>query len=813
MTIKIKDINISGIRGIKNTINLPLNEKSVLLYGDNGTGKSSISDSIEWLYTDKISHLSNEEIVLKDALRNSYISKPDVSKISISFNKKLNNISKSLYFEREKLVHKLSNSSDSSFSKYLDDSKNENLLLRYQSLRDFIDQTKSDKLRYLSDIIGFSDVTKIKDILKRTFNSIKNEIKNQNFEAQRATQEKTLISKIGAAVSQEKDLFKTINEIILPLKTGITVSSFKDIDSVLNHIKKSSNTKQSTELKSLEDINKMLSTLKSEIPLFTNEYQKYFNEFNKAAKDIKSIIQASLYELLKSGEVVLNKKYHKENSCPLCLQTKNLDELKTDIQKRLEGIEDYLKINEKYDNTKKLVLDISSERLKRIEEVILRNPLINEPSHNNVKQAIEELKVKFSNYQKAAKEEVKSGNKLPNDDTLILKDEDFKIQNTIAQEIEAIKISIKDDNTTETFANISAAKDAFLQIKRFEKDKNNLEQQKKSLELIYNEFIKKQKEGLENFISIFSDSINDFYQYMNPEDLFQEIQITTIENPDGDNLKGITIKYKYNGQWESSPQKYFSESHLNCFGISFFLASVKAFNKNNKFFVLDDVISSFDTNHRNKFADLLFNKFSDYQIILLTHESEWFNYISQKARRNNWLINEIKWDKHQGAYVDETLTLKERIEKELAKGSPETAGNLIRQHLEHILKNICSNLEVKVSFKFNDTNEKRMSNELISELISKIKKHASEDLKSKIPTINQVALLSSTLGNQFSHDNPSKPKLGDLKAFWTDVQEFEKIFNCQDSNCKKPQISIENYDKRAKQISCDCGKTKYAWDK
>ena len=106
-----------------------------------------------------------------------------------------------------------------------------------------------------------------------------------------------------------------------------------------------------------------------------------------------------------------------------------------------------------------------------------------------------------------------------------------------------------------------------------------------------------------------------------------------------------------------------------------------------------------------------------------------------------------------------------------------------------------------------------MSNELISELISKIKKHASEDLKSKIPTINQVALLSSTLGNQFSHDNPSKPKLGDLKAFWTDVQEFEKIFNCQDSNCKKPQISIENYDKRAKQISCDCGKTKYAWDK
>lgn len=72
MTTKIKSISIAGIRGIKDSISLSLNEKSVLLYGDNGTGKSSISDAIEWFYTDKVSHLSGSEIDLKDALRNSY---------------------------------------------------------------------------------------------------------------------------------------------------------------------------------------------------------------------------------------------------------------------------------------------------------------------------------------------------------------------------------------------------------------------------------------------------------------------------------------------------------------------------------------------------------------------------------------------------------------------------------------------------------------------------------------------------------------------------------------------------------------------
>ncbi len=70
----------------------------------------------------------------------------------------------------------------------------------------------------------------------------------------------------------------------------------------------------------------------------------------------------------------------------------------------------------------------------------------------------------------------------------------------------------------------SPAKDAFLKIKRFENEKAQLEDQKKSLELIYNEFTKLQKEGLENFINIFYDLVNEFYQYMNPGEAFQKYE-------------------------------------------------------------------------------------------------------------------------------------------------------------------------------------------------------------------------------------------------------------------------------------------------
>ena len=45
--VKIKNIHIKGLRGVKEELILPLEQKSIVLYGDNGTGKSSITEAIE----------------------------------------------------------------------------------------------------------------------------------------------------------------------------------------------------------------------------------------------------------------------------------------------------------------------------------------------------------------------------------------------------------------------------------------------------------------------------------------------------------------------------------------------------------------------------------------------------------------------------------------------------------------------------------------------------------------------------------------------------------------------------------------------
>ena len=805
MPTKIKKISITGLRGVQETMELPLSEKSILLYGDNGTGKSSISDSLEWFFNDSVSHLAGQEIDLKDALRNANIADTDVSSVEMDFTKAAVNSSKTLSNKKGKLVSDYSNKSDD-FDDFINQTQGENLILRYQFLTDFIDKTKGDKLRSLSDVIGFAEVNKTKEVLKKAYNSIKTEIKNQNYESQINTQKQVQIEKIGAAIGVEKNLFEKVNEIITQLKLGVVVKSFKDIDAVLTLLKAPANTKVLNELRFLENCKNTLNNLEGEIELLNSEYEKYYTEFKKIADDVQSIMQVFFAELLKAGSTVIEKKYHKDDSCPLCLQPKGKDELLKEIQKRLKQIEESTKIKAAFDTAKQTVIKLSAERIKRL-DLLRSDTHYNEKSFEPIKKAIDDLVIKISAYEKDGNEKVTSGNKISEAKTLKLKETDFTILTTLTSKITAIQAALKKDNNAVTYSNISSAKDAFLRIKKFEKEKKVLEDQRASMEVIYNEFVKKQKEGLENFITTFSGTINEYYQFMNPGEQFQELKIVTIG--DEDELNGITIEYQYNGNWVSPPQKYFSESHLNCFGLSFFLASVIAFNKENKFLLLDDVISSFDSNHRKRFADLIFEKFADYQIILLTHENEWYQYVSQLAKRKNWLINEIKWSDANGTHLEDKPTdIGEIIETNLAKGNVDLLGNPIRKYLERTLKDICANLEVKVSFRMNELNEKRMPDELLNELKSKINK-SSKELQAQMPIIDRI-INSNILGNLLSHDNPFSPKLGDLKAFWADLNAMEKLFYCQDAACKKP-VLVKHYDTVKKRIRCGCDKTNYDW--
>ena len=150
---KIKSINITGIRGVREGLNLSPDKRSLLIYGDNGTGKSSITDALEWFYNDSIEHLTGEEVggKGKNALRNVFLNPSDEAKIEIQYSNKLLDNEKSI----NNLLKTFNSNSSKEFASYFSQSQSENLILRYRDLVQFIIATKGDKLKHLQNIIAF----------------------------------------------------------------------------------------------------------------------------------------------------------------------------------------------------------------------------------------------------------------------------------------------------------------------------------------------------------------------------------------------------------------------------------------------------------------------------------------------------------------------------------------------------------------------------------------------------------------------------------------------------------------------------------
>ena len=166
-------------------------------------------------------------------------------------------------------------------------------------------------------------------------------------------------------------------------------------------------------------------------------------------------------------------------------------------------------------------------------------------------------------------------------------------------------------------SDINIAKDNFKTLSKFKKEKRAIDKQHDSLKKVLEIFNLKQKESMDYILETISENLNKFYNFMNSRKEIANIQITTAEDRSGE-FGGIEFKLTFHGEETQLPKNFLSESQLNCLGLSLFLASAKIFNKESRFIVLDDVISSFDKNHRYRFCQLLLGEeFQDYQLIVL----------------------------------------------------------------------------------------------------------------------------------------------------------------------------------------------------
>ena len=800
---RIQKITLNGFRGVKETLEIDLkNSCSLLVYGDNGTGKSTITDSIEWFLYDRISHLTGEEIPRKEGIRNIELNEKDICHVDINFSSSLLHSQKTLELKSDRLISKHSNKEEN-FLSYLKETSKENLILRSDDLIKFIILSKSQRLADISDLIGYSEVKKVKYLFKKTVGGLKRSFKANSFENQITSKQSDLLGLFQENIHNEDQFFSKINSLSKELKIDSKVDSWETLEKLEIELSK---VKPDPKLQLKLKITQVLSDIKAKEfilnQLFKNldSFQKSYTKLFEDKEKLKGI---NLKSLLKSAEHIIKSKFLTKDECPLCLQGIPLEELLHSIQQRLEKLQTL----EKETGT---IIQIKKNITESIKEI---GPLI---------KIIQELNcMKDTNFENIKKQLNAYLNNLRDSHSIFASDLRFisktHYDNCISQiksisleqttnQLEKTKESIKEspDSKIDLTKKITLAKSLFKDIQNLSKKRQSYELQIKTMDEIYKSFANYQKEEMELFLSSISDDMNYFFNYMNPSDNIKDIELKSLSNDDGDFI-GVYYKLNFRNTVLKSPKMLLSESYLNCLGLCLFLSSVKSFNKKNDFFILDDIISSFDKNHRQLFGRLITEKFSDWQIIVLTHEDEWFKYLSSVVKQQeNWLIKKMKWNEQNGSFIDiGPASLKEKIEQQIQDSNPDGLGNLMGRYLESILKIICQNLGASLKAKFDDNNEKRGLEELLSSLIARIKKKnmGLEDHEA-IKNLKNIQFFR----NQTSHDNSFSENLADMKVCFQDIIKFENLFIC--SQTEEPLLASKASNNK---IQTNSGHLSYNW--
>tara|TARA_R110002051_G_scaffold269644_1_gene329862 strand:- start:2781 stop:5192 length:2412 start_codon:yes stop_codon:yes gene_type:complete len=801
---KIKTIKINGLRGVREPLTLDLNKKSILVYGDNGTGKSSVTDSFEWFFYDKIEHLSNEEIGRRkgrDALRNIFIPETEDSFIELTFDE--NNLDSKKSIDNSLKTFNSNETDD--FKKFIASSFSERLILRYRDLVQFIIAGKTDKLKELQNIIGFSEVQNIRDLLKRNGARIARNIKSANYDNLKNVQQSTILENLGQNAYTDEQLFDGANKLIKPLKLEIEIKSRQDINTVLKKIESKEDSELLNQINFYTKIKESVAQIEGNVDNINNSYSTFYDSFNALKKDPEKVKNLQLLSLLQEGKSVLTKDVVEDDYCPLCLQEKSKIDLLQDLNIRIEELELLNKEKEKVDNNSKDLQNTIKPNISAIEG-LLTEKLFEKEDYKKLKETVEEIKTSLNNHLDESKKELTE--KLSDKEKIkFAKKEIEELTSELVKTIKKLTESKEANLKFKTYTKLFQSAKAYVEYLKIEKEQSVLANQQATFELLYEDFIKRQEEALNVFLTMFSNDINDFYTTMNPNEKVEDIKLVPLKK--NDELVGITIEYSFFNETHTPPIAYLSESHINCLGLSFFLASVRAFNKESKFFVLDDVISSFDRSHRYRFAQLLTTKFSDFQVILLTHEKEFFELVSSEVKSKGWILNNFKWTKDNGTGIERGIAdIKDRIKKKIEDKNTDGLGNDIRVYTERVMKRVALEIEAKVAYRNNDINEKRMAPELLDAVQSKLAK-ASKELKEKadIPKIKGMPMF---IGNTTSHDNSFQESIEDLEAIWGDVKDLIHNFYCSD--CDK-FLSLKFYDNVENKIRCGCGNLKFDWKK
>src|SRR5262245_56471620 len=195
--IKLRRLNVVGFRGARLALSLDFTNghRSLAVFGENASGKSTITDAIEWFINGKVAHLWREECK-EGSLRNVLLNPAEPSEVTIEFN------DTSIGMKRLSPDLSVSDKSQSvAFYDLIKGLRNEHCFLRHAQVTELVQASKSEKRKAVASIIGYDSITDFRNVIQSTLRALQRDSQYTTAKARVEEEKRRLLQLTGKLVT------------------------------------------------------------------------------------------------------------------------------------------------------------------------------------------------------------------------------------------------------------------------------------------------------------------------------------------------------------------------------------------------------------------------------------------------------------------------------------------------------------------------------------------------------------------------------------------------------------------------------------
>lgn len=805
--IKIGEINLSGFRGFPKEIEFSLiksNEPSnLVLYGGNAKGKSTLADSIEFFLSEKGTlERFKEQEGERSAGRKPLINDVAEQKgIPVFVRINLVKDGKEISIDNTRtLVDINTQVPNCEASDLLQKELGPYPVIRGWELRHFVeDWSAQDNYKEVSKWFGLESLSE----LLREFTSYRIKLEKNSRDTFAVEQIKNKIRSITEnSLSQygEKNFLNFINETLQILNAEFMFEKFSKNDPSYEKLKNAVKTEEQgltkdrltsiintiesiTGLEAYTDENgndhkELLGSIDKFVSA-TNKREKAEEEYNEKKKEITDSYLSDA--LTKAKEALESENAENLDECFVCStlfsesKAGSKEQAIVHMSMKIGKFSDLKSTKEKSEEALDVFGGDRSKFLNDLQSLISK---IEDLEDKDALNALSKLKSEYAEKTHTPEKETLTWvKKLLN-----------KLRNTYSEQLRSKDRISEEINFSKT---LKLFEDLFYEFKKlaFEEKKHT------ELKKLSKDFSKFEKSLNSNAVDHTNTMIQELANEVDGvyrEILGSQMLKFKLVLP-GDKKRNDKIHlrvYFSDNRTNVIPQGYLSDSQLHTLALAYRLVAIKKFNKGAPFVVMDDVVTSYDREHKSKLVKALRKHFSDVQLIILTHDRGFYEYlISDFGLDKN--VTQFKiiedYEKDSGPKFVTYNHSDEEVEKNLKKDPPNV--NMARKAVESWLRKICTETHALIPTPSPDKPENISKSDLTKGLMRVVKKMNNYD-KSKNKILRQLQEGKiQNLGSHFNPDQTMDPSSGDALDEWEEFKKFRDLFVCSKCGHKRLEVS------------------------